>query len=183
MKRTLLAAALLLAGTSAFATTGTINFNGKINGSTCPIEIVNPDSGAVGNLVQMGAPRVADFPNLGAEAGGRSFSMRVPGGAACGIDPDNPNTATVTFTGVQGGAGADGSLYAIKTVGGAATGVAVALKDRSGNPVKNGEASAAYPLNVTGATEMFFTAVYKSTAATVTPGAADADVSFVVKIN
>ena len=183
MKRTFLAAALLLAGTSAFANTGTINFNGKINGSTCPIEIVNPDSGAVGNLVQMGAPRVADFPNLGAEAGGRSFSMRVPGGAACGIDPENPNTASVTFTGVQGGAGADGSLYAIKTVGGAATGVAVALKDRSGNPVKNGEASAAYPLNAVGATEMFFTAVYKSTAPAVTPGAADADVSFVVKIN
>lgn len=183
MKRTLVAATLLLAGTSAFANDGTINFSGKINGATCPIEIVNPDSGGVSNLVQMGSPHTGDFAAIGDEAGGRSFAMRVPGGAGCDPDPENPNTATVTFTGVQGGAGADGSLYAIKTTGGAAEGVAVAIKDRSGALVKNGEASAAYPLNDTGSSELFFTAVYKSTAAAVTAGAADADVAFVVTIN
>lgn len=183
MKRTLLTLSLLLTGTSAFANTGTINFNGKINGATCPIEIVNPDSGTIGNLVQMGAPLTTDFTAVGSQSGGRSFAMRVAGGAACGLDPENPNNATVTFNGVQGGAGADGSLYAIKSIGGAATGVAVAIKDRSGALVKNGEASVAYPLNNTGSTELYFTAVYQSTAANVTAGAADADVAFVVAIN
>lgn len=183
MKYAVFALPLLLAGTQAFANTGTINFSGKINGSTCPIEIINPDSGAIGNLVQMGAPLVSDFGAVGSEAGGRSFAMRVSGGAACGLDPDNPNTATVTFTGVQGGAGPGGTLYAIKTIGGAATGIAVALKDRSGSLVNNGEASAEYPLDALDPTDMYFTAVYKSTAATVTAGAADADIAFVVNIN
>ncbi len=181
MKQSLLALSLLLAGTSAFATTGTINFNGQINGSTCAVEVVNPESGAVGNLVQMGAPLVADFGAVGSEAGGRSFALRVSG--QCGLDPESPNYAAVTFTGVQGGAGADNSLFAIKGGTGTAKGVGVVLKDNTGTQVKNGDASAQYPLNGTGASNLFFTAAYRSTLAAVTAGAADADVAFVVSIN
>jgi len=181
MKKSLLALPLLLAATSAFATTGTINFNGQINGSTCSVEVVNPESGAVGNLVQMGAPLVADFGAVGSEAGGRSFALRVKG--QCGLTPDDPNYATVTFTGVQGGTGADNSLFAIKGGTGTAKGVGVALKDNKGAQVRNGEASAQYPLNNPGASDLFFTATYRSTVAAVTAGAADADVAFVVNIN
>jgi len=49
--------ALSLAATSAFAFDGTINFSGKISSATCPIEIVNPESGAVSNLVTLGSER------------------------------------------------------------------------------------------------------------------------------
>ncbi|MDU9389385.1 fimbrial protein [Pseudomonas sp. zfem002] len=180
MKTFLIALPLLLVGTSAFATTGTINFSGQINGSTCSVEVVNPDSGAVGNLVQMGAPLVSDFPAIGSEAGGRSFALRVKG--ECGLSADDPNYATVKFGGIQGGAGADQSLFGIKPGAGTARGVAVAIRDRTGTQVRNGEDSAQYPLNATGASDLFFTAVYQSTAA-VTAGSADADVAFIVSVN
>jgi type 1 fimbria pilin len=171
--------ALGLAATSAFATTGTINFSGKITSATCPIEIVNPESGATGNLVPLGAVDTGVFKGTGTEGGGRGFQMRITPDSACVLDPTKLN-ATVTFTSVQGGGG---DHYGIKPVAGAATGVAVAIKDNTHALVKNGTRSAIYPLSATDPTLMYFTALYIATAATVTAGPADADVNFRVDIN
>lgn len=171
--------ALGLATTSALATTGTINFSGKITSATCPIEIVNPESGAVGNLVPLGEVDAGAFRGIGTEGGGRAFQMRITPSSTCAMDPDKLD-ATVTFTSVQGGGG---DHYGIKAVSGAAKGVAVAIKDNTSTLVKNGTASAVYPVSETDPTLMYFTALYIATAATVTPGPADADVNFRVDLN
>ncbi|MHC8305643.1 fimbrial protein [Pseudomonas sp. PB3P13] len=181
MKTSLLALplglALSMAATSALAFDGTINFAGKITSATCPIQIVNPESGAVGNLVPMGSVDAGDFSGSGTEGGGRGFQMRLTPDSTCVIDKFN---AKVTFTSVQGGGG---DHYGIKNVAGAATGVAVGIKDNTNTLVKNGTASAVYPLSATDPTLMYFTAVYVATADAVTPGPADADVNFRVDIN
>ncbi|WP_278940017.1 fimbrial protein [Pseudomonas helleri] len=171
--------ALSLAATSAFAFDGTINFSGKISSATCPIEIVNPESGAVSNLVPLGSVDTGDFNGKGSEGGGRGFQMRITPGSSCVLDPAKLN-ATVTFRSVQGGGG---DYYGIKPVAGAATGVAVAIKDNTGTLLKSGDASAIYPLSETDPTLMYFTAVYIATAGAVTAGPADADAEFRVDVN
>lgn len=171
--------ALSVAVTSAFATTGTINFSGKITSATCPIEIVNPESGVVGNLVPMGEVDASAFTSVGTQAGGRGFQMRITPSSNCVMDPDKLN-ATVTLTSVQGGGG---DYYGVKPVSGAATGVAVAIKDFTGALVPSGSTSAIYPLSATEPTLMYFVASYISTQATVSAGPADADVNFSVDIN
>jgi type 1 fimbria pilin len=85
MKKHLLALSLglsvALAGTSAFANTGTLNFEGKITSSTCPIEVVNPEDGQVGNQVKMGSIEASRFTASGQEFSGKRFGLRVKGGA------------------------------------------------------------------------------------------------------
>lgn len=184
MKKTLIPLALgLLTGLAsniATANTGTINFVGKIDSSTCPIEVVNPGSGAIGNEVSMGTISPSRFTQVGQEYPGNDFVLRVPTDAGCNLDPDNPNTGTVTFTGT---ADTSGDYYATKNFTGAATGVAIVIKDNTGAAVKNGTASNTYPLSATVASDMKFDAYYRSTAAIVTPGPADADIAFLVTIN
>ena len=164
----------------ASANTGTINFVGKIDSSTCPIEIVNPGSGAIGNEVQMGTVSPSRFTAIGQEYPGNDFILRVPAESGCNLAPGGPNVGTVTFTGT---ADASGNFYATKSYAGAAEGVAIVIKDRTGQSVNNGTQSAEYPLSDTVASDMKFDAYYVSTAATVQPGPADADVNFLVTIN
>lgn len=171
--------ALSFSTTSAFALDGTINFSGKITSSTCPIEIVHPDSDAVSNLVPMGEVDAGKFTAIGTEVGGRGFQMRLTPDSTCIMDPDKLN-AKVTFTSVQGGAG---DYYGIKPVAGAAKGVAVAIKDGNNNFIPDGTASSVYPVSEDDPTLMYFVATYISTAATVHAGPADADVNFRVDIH
>ena len=182
MKKHLLALSLgvtsALTGTSVFANTGTINFEGKITSSTCPIEVVNPEDGQVGNLVKMGSIEASRFTGSGQEYGGKRFALRVKGGAGCGIGPNS--TAEVTFNGT---ADASGDYFAVTPTADGAKGVAIVLKDKTGTSIAPGTASIPYDLNTTGATDMLFNAYYRSTAATVTAGAASADVQFIVAIN
>ncbi|MNF76979.1 fimbrial-like adhesin protein SfmF [compost metagenome] len=171
--------ALGLAATSAFAADGRINFTGKISSATCPVEIVNPENGAVGNLVSLGWVDSSAFPSVGAVAGERAFQMRITPGTACVLDPTKLN-ATVTFNSVYGGGG---DHYGLKPTGNPARGIAVAIKDVTGGFIKNGETSTVYKLDETKPTLMDFTAMYIATAATVTPGPADSDVEFTLSIN
>jgi major type 1 subunit fimbrin (pilin)/fimbrial protein len=182
LKKSLIALSLGLAvavtGTSAFALTGTIQFEGKITASTCPIDIVNPGDGSVGNTVRMGTVEASRFTAIGQELPGKPFLMRVTGGAGCGITPTSK--ANVTFNGM---ADPTGSYYAVTPTADGAKGVVIVLKDKTGNPVAPGAASANYDLNDSGPTDMPFNAYYRSTAATVTAGVASADIQFVVDIN
>ncbi len=184
MKKTLIPLALgLLTGLAAniaTANTGTINFVGKIDSSTCPIEIVNPGSGAIGNEVSMGTISPSRFTAVGQEYPGNDFILRVPIDAGCNLDPDNPNSGTVTFTGM---ADTSGDYFATKNFTGSATGVAIVIKDNTGAAVKNGTASKPYPLSATVVSDMKFDAYYRSTEAIVKAGPADADVAFLVTIN
>ena len=166
--------ALSLAATSAFAFDGTINFSGKISSATCPIVIVNPESGAVSNLVPLGSVDASHFTAKGSEGGGRGFQMRITPNSTCVLDPDTLN-AKVTFRSVQGGAG---EYYGIKHVADAATNVAVAIKDNTGTLIKGGIPSKLSPVDENNPTLMYFNAVYIAIATPVGPGPADADVEF-----
>jgi len=170
MKKHLLALSLglsvALAGTSAFANTGTLNFEGKITSSTCPIEVVNPEDGQVGNQVKMGSIEASRFTASGQEFSGKRFGLRVKGGAGCGFNPSG-NTATVTFNGT---ADASGDYFAVTPTGDGAKNVVIVLKDKSGASIAPGAASTVYDLNDTGITDMLFDAYYRSTAATVMAG-------------
>jgi len=175
MKNSLLALPLgLLLGlgaTSAFASTGTINFQGKITAVTCGIEIVDPVTGAPGTgAVNMGSVEASRFTATGQEYGGKGFALRVTPG----------DTAKVTFTGT---ADPSGDYYAFKPTTDAAKGVVAVIKDKSGANVVNGSESAEYALSDIDPTDLRFDVYYRSTAAIVTPGPAEADVAFVVAIN
>ncbi|CAI8909055.1 major type 1 subunit fimbrin (pilin) [Pseudomonas sp. IT-P258] len=174
-----LALGMGLAATSAFAADGRINFTGNINSATCPIEIVNPDSGNVSNLVSLGWVDSTDFKGINTVAGERAFQMRVTPGSACVLDPAKLD-ATITFNSVYGGGG---NHYGLKPTGTPAKGVAVAIKDASGSFIENGDTSVIYQLDETNPTLMDFTAMYIATAATVIPGPADSDVEFTLHIN
>ncbi|WP_223463091.1 MULTISPECIES: fimbrial protein [unclassified Pseudomonas] len=184
MKKHLLALSLGLsaavAGTSVYANTGTIHFEGKIKNSTCPIEIINPEDGSVGNQVKMGSIEASRFTAVDQEYRGKSFALRVSGGPGCGLKPAD-NTAKVTFNGT---AHADDSDYfAVTSTPDGAGGVAISLRDRSGASIAPGTSSVDYDLADTGSTDMVFNAYYRSITLPVTAGAASADVPFIVTIN
>jgi len=184
MKTTLLALPLSLvmglAATSAFAVDGRINFTGRINSTTCPIDIINPENGgSPSNLVSLGWVDAKDFKGVGDTAGHRSFQMRLTPDSVCVLDPLKLN-ATVTFNSVYGGGG---DHYGLKPLGSPATGVAVAIRDVTGAYVKNGTASSVYRLDASKPTLMDFSAMYIAIKDTVTPGPADSDVEFTVAIN
>ncbi|MDQ0127227.1 type 1 fimbria pilin [Pseudomonas lini] len=180
MKKSLLALSLglaaSLAGTSAFANTGTINFEGMITSSTCRVDVINPGDGSPGNLVKMVGVDAKDFTAVGQELGGKSFDLRIYGGTDCVLDPDNPNVATVTFSGRPD---ASTNYFAVSE----AEGVAIALRDEADNLLAPGTESDEYPLNADRYTDLRFFAKYRSTAASVIAGAASADIRFSVAIN
>ncbi|MCD5983838.1 MULTISPECIES: fimbrial protein [Pseudomonas] len=183
MKTTLPAFALALAaaltGTSAFANTGTINFEGQITSSTCPIEVVNPGDGSVGNLVKMGSIEASRFTKVGQEYSGKRFALRLNDTGDCGLTGTD-DVATVTFNGT---ADTSGDYFAVTPTADGATGVAIVIKDHTGKSIEPGGTSAAYPLIADGITDMIFNAYYRSTATAITAGAASADVQFVVAVN
>jgi type 1 fimbria pilin len=165
-------------GTSAFANTGTINFEGKITASTCPIEVINPGDGSTGSLVKMGSLEATRFSGVGQEYNGKQFALRVVDPSKCALPVDA--VAKVAFNGT---ADASGDYFAVGTTTDSAKGVAIVIKDKTGTALKPGEESAEYDLHATNPTDMTFNAYYRSTAATVTAGAASADIQFVVAIN
>lgn len=182
MKKTLLALSIgltaSLLGTSAFANTGTVKFEGKVTSSTCPIQIVNPDDGSVGDHVQMGSVDASRFTAAGQEHGGKRFALRVSGGAGCSITPGS--VANTTFTGTPD---ASGDYFQITPGADGARGVSISLRDQNGAAIAPGSSSADYDLNVDAPTDMNFYAYYRSTATAVTAGVASADIHFVVAVN
>ncbi|MDD0977347.1 fimbrial protein [Pseudomonas fontis] len=183
MKKSLFALTLGLAATSAFAAPdGRINFLGSVKSASCAIEIVNPENGSVGNLIQLGSVDSSALTTVGSVAGERAFQMRITPGTTCSVDPGKLD-ATVTFNSVYGGGG---EHYGLKPTNNPAQSVVVAIKDRSNSYVKNGTASTIYVLDPTNPTLMDFTAMYLSTAssgAPVTAGSADADIEFTLAMN
>lgn len=177
MKKTLLALALGLSGTAAFANTGSINFYGQVHAGTCPIVIIDPQTGLPMSRIHMGNVNAAQFETVGAEAASRPFAMRVTPGSGCTV---TTGKGSVTFTGAYGGAGTGNALYAMQP--GGATGVALTIKDDTGAPVVNGTLSKEYDLDDTNPTDMLFSAAYRSVDAAVTAGQANTDIQFVVDV-
>lgn len=165
-----------LAGTSAFANTGTINFEGMITSSTCPIDVINPGDGSAGNLVKMVGVDVNRFTDTGQEYGGKVFDLRIHGGTGCALDPVNPNVATVTFSGRPD---VSNNYFAVSE----AQGVAIALRDNGNKLLTPGSESDEYPINADTHTDLRFYATYRSISMPVSAGAASADIQFSVAVN
>ncbi|MBD8494276.1 fimbrial protein [Pseudomonas syringae] len=171
--------AITAAGTSAFATTGTINFEGQITSTTCPIEVVNPGDGSVGNLVKMGSVEASRFTGIGQEYSGKRFALRIKDDGSCGLTGTD-DVARVTFNGTPD---TTGNYFGVTPTADGAKGVAIVIKDKTGASIAPGDESAAYDLIENGTTDMAFNAYYRSVEATVSAGVASADVQFVVAIN
>jgi len=186
MKKSLIALSMglaaSLAGTTAFANPGHIDFEGMITSSTCPIDVVNPGDGSIGNLVKMVSVEASRFTSTGQEYGGKDFNLRVKGGTGCVLDPVNPNVAKVTFTGRP--AGTADEFYQVTPTTDGAKGVAIALRDRlSGALLSPGVESDEYPLFADRPTDLEFTATYRSILPAVTAGPASARIGFSVAVN
>jgi len=182
MKHYLLAFPLLALSASALANTAVISFTGNVIAGSCPITIKDPAGGASGTI-DMGEAMAGNFDRVGLEVNHRNFAIKVDDPDTCPgwIDPGT-NVGAVRFFGLAGGADSN-QLFALNAGGTPATGVALGIKDDAGTLVGHGGTSKDYPLTGGQANELGFTAFYKSTAATVVAGAADADVSVELTIN
>lgn len=162
-------------GSSAFAN-ASVHFEGTITAETCPIEIVNPGDGSIGNRIAMGDVPLSKFGGAtGVEVRGASFAVRVPDKAGCGLTTETK--ANVTY---NGDADPSGDYFRVDPATGAATGVAIAIRDINKTSVAPGGTSADYDLNATGPTDMRFDVYYRSIDDTVTAGPASAQVRYSV---
>jgi len=181
MKSILFALGLGMTSATTFAApvaTGSVHFFGNVDSGTCAIQIIDPSNGRPLSRVNMGSVNAAQFKQADDEAASRAFGLRLTPGAGCILVPGV--TATVTFTGKYGSAGAAGTLYALEP--GGATGLALIIKDNLGTPISPTVPSRQYPLHESKPTDMLFSAAYKATSANVTAGFANADIGFSVDI-
>lgn len=183
MKHYLLALPLLALSASALANTAVINFTGTVVQGSCPIDIKDPAGGS-SSTIDMGEAMAGNFKQVGHEANHRNFAIEVQDPDACpNWNNAGSNVGAVTFFGLAGGADDNNELFALNATGSPAQGVALGIKDDAGTLVGHGGKSKDYPLTGGQANQLKFTALYKSTAATVEAGAADADVSVELTIN
>ncbi|WP_085664913.1 MULTISPECIES: fimbrial protein [Pseudomonas] len=175
MKKTLMVLALSLASSTAFAATDKILFKGHINGGgTCPIEVVEPGMGGLG-WVDLGVYPVKYFAS-NTSTTDVAFALRVEVDGTCAFNPGD--VATVKFDSLNGD-DPTGKYYGIRTDG--ADGLALEIKDEDGTSIPPRTDSKEYPLASTGTTDMKFYASLIKTG-TVTDGAANADLNFVVAL-
>ncbi|AJQ48457.1 MULTISPECIES: fimbrial protein [Pseudomonas] len=180
MKKTLMALALGLASSTAFADErGQILFKGNINGgTTCPIEIVVPGAGPIG-AVDLENYSVKYFA-ANATTPDVAFALRVDADDATCTIPTG-YTTKVTFDSLNGDAGPGNQYYAIRD---SSRGLAVELKDDAYASIPPRTESKEYPVASTGVTDVRFYASYVrlGTAGSVTEGPANADVNFSITL-
>ncbi|HDU8312921.1 TPA: type 1 fimbrial major subunit FimA [Proteus mirabilis] len=165
---------LLLSGVASAATIvngGKINFTGEIVNAACVVSTKSIDQ-----TVNIGQYRTAQFDSVGKTVGNTDFYINLE---AC--DTTVAQNASVSFSGVSDSN--DKTVLAVSNIttggAGAATGVGIEITDHTGKvlPPDGSVFSTAKQL-IDGSNTLNFVARYKSTLDTVTPGHADADVTF-----
>lgn len=179
--KSVLAAALLSAGTMATAATtvpgGTVHFTGQIVNAACAVS-----AGSNNQTINLGQYRTANFDKVGAYSGEKNFSIQLED-----CDTSVSTQASVAFSGTA--ASGDSTVLAVSNisgggVSGAAGGVGIEIRDSTTKVLSpNGSTFSTAQALVDGVNVLNFTARYKSTAATVTPGQADADATFTMQYN
>lgn len=152
--------ALLLCSASAFASDGTVTFEGTISDQACTISTDDV-------TVNFGTIAASSFAGKGDSVGGRSFQLTL---TSCPFD-----SATVRF---DGNADPEGRLFQIDA--GGATNVAIALYDMNNKPLLPNTPSSSYTLNKTAANTLNFTAKLEATDAKVTSGKVAAISNFTI---
>jgi major type 1 subunit fimbrin (pilin) len=173
--KSLVAAVVLAAGSqAAMAADGEINFIGSVTDNTCPVVVSDLNGSAGAGDVSLGNVPATSLAKIGDIAGGGAFSLTIdtsaPGCTVAG------KKAVVKFLSLSGNAGASGQWVGIAPDAGAATNVAVQIKDAQGKDVQLGLDSSPYadltqPLR--------FTANYIATGAS-TAGPANAKAAFTI---
>lgn len=171
MNKNLVAVAVLAASaftTSVFAADGQVNFTGTIIPQGCDVSSSKDDL-----TVDLGKIAVSSFPGAGAVAGSKAFILKLTN---C---PTTVSAATVRFDGTQ--IPGNDSILQLTQGSGVATGVGIQIADNSNKVINLFHESNAYTLLPGSAVNTLgFVASYISTAATVTPGSANAVSNFTI---
>lgn len=170
---------LLSAGTVASAATvtgGTVHFTGQIVNAACA---VSADS--VDQTVKMGQFRTANFTAVGTRSNAVPFTIKLED-----CDSSVSTTAAASFYGNLDAV--DPTVLTISNIAGGAagtaSGVGIELSDHTGKVLKpDGSVFSTAQNLVDGSNVLNFTARYKSTTGSVTPGEADADATFKMQYN
>lgn len=164
-------AATLLPASYVFAGgAGQINLTGAITDDACTIvnTVTSPLS------VKLGTYGSNEFKAAGDSTARMSFKIAL---TAC---PAAAKSAAVNFDGTPDDT--NGSLLKLTQDTGVATGVGIQFYDNAGTEIALRSASKSYPL-ATGDNNLPFSAAYKSTAAAVTAGPANAVANFSIIYN
>lgn len=171
----LCAAVILGAGSeAAMAADGEINFTGSVSENTCSVTVQDVNGGTAGT-VGLGTVPVTSLAKANDIAGGGAFLLTIDTtGTKCSV---SGKKAIVRFQSLSGSAGSSGQWIGITPDTGAATNVAVQIKDNLGKDVQLGMSSSDY-LDLT--QPLRFTTNYIATG-TATAGPANAKASFTVE--
>lgn len=170
------AASLAGIALGASAADGEINFTGSVKTSTCAISVGDTSGGVPGEAF-IGDVATRALAKAGDIAGGGRFSLIIDSSSpGCDL---TAKAASVTFVGLSGAEGPSAQWLAVEKVAGAATNVAIQIRDVKGNEVRLNEATADY---LTPAQPLAFTANYIATGA-ATAGPATGKASFTVDIH
>ncbi|QEZ92440.1 MULTISPECIES: type 1 fimbrial major subunit FimA [Proteus] len=173
--KTVLAVSILSASSLATAATvvngGKINFTGQIVNAACAVS-----AKSMNQTINIGQYRTAQFDVVGKTVGDTNFSIDL---ADC--DTTVAKNASASFSGVSDAN--DKTILAVSNIttggSGAATGVGIELIDHTGKVLTpDGSVFSTAKQLINGANTLDFVARYKSTLDTVTPGHADANVTF-----
>lgn len=173
----LMAATAMLLATTAQAdvvsvTGGTIHFEGKLINAACAVSTKSADQ-----TVELGQYRTATFTQVGDTSALKPFKI-----VLTDCDPAVAETASVAFTGQVDAT--NNTLLAIASGdnGSTAKGVGIEILDNNSNPLKpDGVVTSVAQTLIEGENTLHFSARYKSTAATTSPGQANADATFIMK--
>lgn len=173
--------ALLSAGSMATAATttipgGTVHFTGQIVNAACAVS-----AGSSDQTVNLGQYRTANFKAVGDRSGAVPFKIQL-----LDCDTSVSETASVAFSGTA--ESTDTTVLSVSNISGgtsgSASGVGIEIGDDNGKVLSpNGSVYSTAKNLVDGVNELNFTARYKATVATVTPGQADADATFTMQYN
>lgn len=177
--KSILGLALLSAvpvASAAVVTGGTVHFTGQIVNAACAVSAESVDQ-----IVKMGQFRTANFTSVGMRSHAVPFTIKLED-----CDTNISTTAAVSFYGNLDAN--DPTVLAVSNIAGgasgSASGVGIEISDYTGKLVKpDGSVFSTAQNLVDGANVLSFTARYKSTLASVTPGQADADALFKMQYN
>ncbi|MBJ3817071.1 fimbrial protein [Shimwellia pseudoproteus] len=171
--------ALLASGVSAFAATstvfgGNIHFTGRIVNAACAVSAESTDQ-----TVNMGQFRTAKFTAAGDYSGKVPFTIKLED-----CDTAVSTKASVAFNGPADKL--DNTILGVSNVAGgaagSASGLGIELRDHLDNVlIPNGSTYSTPFTLVDGKNVLHFSARYKATSKTVTPGQADADATFTMQ--
>ncbi|MFE4109441.1 MULTISPECIES: type 1 fimbrial major subunit FimA [Kosakonia] len=172
MASSVAAGLMLMAGAvqADTASGGNVHFEGELVNAACAVNTASADQ-----TVTLGQYRTASFTGVGATSGSVPFNIVLND-----CDPSIFPTASVAFSG-QVDAG-DNTLLAITSGDNSTTasGVGIEILDTASQTViPNGAPSTAQSL-LEGTNTLHFSARYKATSATATPGQANADATFIM---